>query len=153
MMIRVKIDIYDRHLIEIRKLWKNEDEMRRNPIVLETGLGDIEIYPICYKGQGCQGNIVVKKNGKTVVEANLKRGTIIWFLGDKVRKNDIATFIDWANYVIWITSIIKPVIDILPTEHYMKRKWEVEITLFTPQYKLPDFAENIPAEKLALRLR
>jgi len=149
---RIKYDLTGNHIYEIKKLWRNEEEMRRNHIVLETGLGDIEIHPICYEGRGCQGYIVVKKKGETVLRAELKGGTIIWFLGDKVRENDVPTFIEWANYTIWITSIVKPVVDLLPPEYYMKREWDVEVTLFDSHYGLPEYARNQPHDRVALKL-
>jgi len=149
---RIKIDLHGTYIDKVRKLWINEEEMRRNHIVLETGLGDIEIHPICYQGHGCQGYIIVKRNGKTVLKAELKGGTIIWFLGDKVTENDIPTFIEWANYAIWITSIIKPVVDLIPPEYYMKKSWEVEITLYDPHYGLPKYARNQREDRVTLKL-
>ena len=150
---RIKLDIYNRHIDEVRKLWRDEDSMRMNPIILETGIGNIEIQPLCYKRQGCQGAIIVRDfKGKEVLTANMKRGTIIWYLGDKIKENDIFQYIKWVNYVIKIMKIIKPIVNILPTEYYMKTEWDVEITLITSSYRLPEFCKNKETKTLTLTL-
>jgi len=149
---RIKADIPYKMVQEVRKIWRNEEEMRMNIVEIETGYGIVRIKPICYKGMGCQGAITVHlKNGKKL-QAELKRGAIIWFLGDIVRENNIPEFIGWCNIVLSLTELIKPVVDVLPTEYYIHRTWDVEITLFSPNYGLPEYARNKPHNNISLRI-
>jgi len=152
-MRRIKYDLSGRYVAEVKRLWRSEEDMTRNPVVIESGYGDIEIKPICYEGHGCQGGIVVRdKKGEKLVEAELKGGKITWFLGDVVEENDIPTFIEWANFVLKVTSIIKPVVDLLPVENYMAHKWKVEITLYNRHYSIPEYARGKPEYTLTLEL-
>ncbi len=123
-------------------------------VSIETGLGEIEIYPICIEGKGCQGVIRVRTHNGKVIRAELKSARIIWRLGDVLERNDVQDFIEWVNYVISLTSLIKPLLDkYLPTEYHMQPYWGVEITIFTAHCDLPTWADpKRPHETMAIKL-
>ena len=141
-VLSLKTDVKNEYIRKAIKFIKDNLYRNRFRIVIESGIGTITIIPLCIAGQGCQGGIEVKTTSNRKVKAEMKRGTVIWFLGDVLKTGTITEYISWVNYIFNVWSLISSIIDEIPTEYYIKRRWDLEITLFTWNYDFPQILKN-----------
>ena len=135
-MKEIAVDLFGKWALELKEYWKDGPK----GVAVKLGLHVVKIYPLCVGGMGCQGHIIVEYGGKTLMEAELKRGAVIWLTGAK----SFSDFFEKANLAIELTRELAPAFRLLPVEYFTKPAWDLEITFFDKNYQVyvPEVAES-----------